>query len=112
MAKKKKEVEEKTIETVTRGADAEGNRFLPGAEQEFKVIPELAEAIKENKNLLVPQFMAAKKALEDSKARIVDLGEKYKEELPMNEEGTKRVYNDGETWLDIAVKDSIEFGVV
>ena len=115
MAKKNKTVDEspkQEVETVLRDTDEEGNRALPGMEQEFKVIPELAEAIKENKTLLVPAFMAAKKALEDSKQRIVDLGEKYKEDLPLNEEGTKRVYNDGETWLDITVKDSIDFGTV
>lgn len=95
-----------------RTADSEGNGYLPTMEVEAIVIPELRDEIVKNKTKLVPAFQKAQKALQASKELIEELGQKYKEQLLLDEERGVRTYDDGTVHFEIQEKDAVSFSVV
>lgn len=92
-----------------RTADKVGNAFLPGHEQTVKVIKELRDAIKHEKQVLVPAFMDAQNALSVAKKANAQLVEKYKSEFARD--GDTLVYDDGEVTIKVKESDTITYEV-
>lgn len=92
--------------------ERKGKPLLPSMEETVLVIPELRDAIKENKLVLVPNFQSAQKALSVSNKNIEEIALKYKEQLLLDEDRGVRTYDDGEVHVEIVEKDTLSFSVV